>query len=136
MTNTERQRTVERLGRALADGCLTAFEFDDRASRAWTATARADLTDLTEDLPPDRPALTPARALSTVRRGHPALRAATAAWLIFSAVSIVLWGVLSVAAGITALWWVWVVSPAGAVLAVLWYACDQRRTGTPCPRSH
>lgn len=128
MTNAERQLTVERLGRALADGCVTPSEFDERVLLAWAATTRGDLTGLTEDLPPDRPALVSTTALSTARRGHPALRALTAAWLILSAVSVALWAVLAVAAGVTTLWWVWAVTPAGTALATVWYACDRRRT--------
>lgn len=131
VTNAERQHTVERLGRALADGCVTMSEFDERVERTWAATTRGDLTELTEDLPPDRPALVPASALNLSRRGHPALRATTAAWLLLSAVSIVLWGVMSVATGVTTMWWVWVVGPTGTALATLWYACDQRRAGNP-----
>lgn len=127
MTNAERQHTVERLGRALADGCVTAAEFDDRVASTWAATTRGDLSGLTEDLPPDRPSLVPASALSLARRGHPALRAATAAWLILSAVSIVAWAILSVAAGISAPWWAWIVGPTGATLATVWFACDQHQ---------
>jgi hypothetical protein len=131
VTNAERQDTVERLGRALADGCVTPVEFDERVSRTWAATTRGDLTELVEDLPPDRPGLVPTSALGPAHRGHPALRAITAAWLILSAVSIMLWAVMSVATGITSLWWVWIVGPSGITLSTLWYACDQQRAGNP-----
>jgi hypothetical protein len=52
-SDTERQAVVRRLERALRDGRLTIIEFDERTQAAYAARTRAELDDLTEDLPPD-----------------------------------------------------------------------------------
>jgi hypothetical protein len=53
-SDVERQATVRRLERAFRDGRLTVVEFDERTRAAYAARTRAELDDLTEDLPPDR----------------------------------------------------------------------------------
>jgi hypothetical protein len=53
VSDVERQAVVRRLERALRDGRLTVFEFDERTQAAYTARTRGELDDLTEDLPPD-----------------------------------------------------------------------------------
>jgi hypothetical protein len=53
VSNAERQAVVRRLERALREGRLTITEFDERVQAAYAAHTRADLEDLTEDLPPD-----------------------------------------------------------------------------------
>jgi Domain of unknown function (DUF1707) len=53
VSDVERQAAVRRLERALRDGRLTVFEFDERTQAAYVARTRSELDDLTEDLPPD-----------------------------------------------------------------------------------
>jgi hypothetical protein len=53
VSDAERQSVARRLERALRDGRLTIVEYDERLQAAYAATARGDLEDLTEDLPPD-----------------------------------------------------------------------------------
>jgi hypothetical protein len=53
VSDAERQAVARRLGRALRDGRLTIVEFDQRVHAAYTALTRAELEDLTADLPPD-----------------------------------------------------------------------------------
>jgi hypothetical protein len=124
-TNTERQQTVERMGRALADGCLTVAEFDERVAAAWAAKTRGELAGLVDDLPADRPA--PIPPLVHRRAGSPMLRGLTAVWLVLSLVSVAIWVASGVAAGgLATPWWIWVVGAPGACLATSWYICDHR----------
>ena len=44
---------MRRLERALREGRLTVTEFDERTRAAYEANTRADLDELTTDLPPD-----------------------------------------------------------------------------------
>jgi hypothetical protein len=53
VSDAERQAVVRRLERALRDGRLTVVEFDERTRSAYAANTRADLDELTTDLPPD-----------------------------------------------------------------------------------
>lgn len=114
------------MARALADGCLTVAEFDERVASAWVAKTRGDLLRLVEDLPSDRPASVP--PVAPRRVVHPVLRAFTSVWLTAGILSIVVWVVLGVmTGGLAAAWWLWVVGPGGAALATSWYVCDHRR---------
>ena len=57
----ERGETEAWLRTALADGRLTLDEFEERAARCWAARTRADLAELTADLPePDTAVVTAA----------------------------------------------------------------------------
>lgn len=128
VTDNDRQAAVERLGRALADGCVTASEFDERVARAWAAVTRGDLAGVIADLPPDRPAL--ARMDERTVSQHPVLQTVTKIWLAVSVISIVLWGLEGlIRADFAPVWCLWVVGPPGAVLSALWYVGD-RRSGT------
>lgn len=121
VTNADRDGAVERLGRALADGCLTASEFDERVASALAAVTRGDLARPVEDLPPDRPPV----VRHVITPTHPALRAITKMWLFGCIVSIVLWGMVGfVRADLLPLWWLWFAGPTGAVLSTMWYVSD------------
>jgi len=73
--HADRDRVVEALKDAFADGRLTRDEFGARADRALAARTRADLAALTADLPPCPPAARTARPSAPVRR-RPLARAA------------------------------------------------------------
>lgn len=125
-TNAERENVVERLGRALSEGCVDATEFEDRAGRALAATTRGDLAHLVEDLPPDRPPRATAAARDAAHR-HPALRAVTTLWMIVCTVSIGAWVLLGLAmSDFASPWWIWVVGPTGAALTMLWFNADRK----------
>jgi hypothetical protein len=64
-SDADRQAAVERLERALAEGRITAEEFQQRTEAAYAATTTAALRPLLADLP-DQPA--PAQV---GRRGNP-----------------------------------------------------------------
>lgn len=50
-SDAERELVVERLQRAVGTGRLTVAEFEERAAAAYAATTRAELAELTKDLP-------------------------------------------------------------------------------------
>jgi hypothetical protein len=50
----DREGTVRRLQRGLAEGRLDVAEFDERVRAAYAARTLGELADLTADLPPDR----------------------------------------------------------------------------------
>jgi len=61
-SDSERERTVALLQRSFADGRLTQAELEERAGTAYAARTRAQLRDLTADLPdagqqPPRPGM-------------------------------------------------------------------------------
>jgi len=61
-SDAERERTVDLLQRNFADGRLTQAELEERAGSAYKAQTRAELRDLTADLPtaqdqPPRPGM-------------------------------------------------------------------------------
>jgi hypothetical protein len=61
-SDAEREQTVALLQRNFADGRLTQAELEERASAAYAARTRAQLRDLTADLPdaeeqPPRPGM-------------------------------------------------------------------------------
>lgn len=47
----EREKVVKQLQRALVHGRLSAAEFDERVTSAYSSVTRGDLADLTRDLP-------------------------------------------------------------------------------------
>jgi hypothetical protein len=51
-SDAEREQTVALLQRNFADGRLTQAELEERAGSAYDAQTRAQLRDLTADLPP------------------------------------------------------------------------------------
>jgi hypothetical protein len=54
-SDAEREHTVTLLQHNFADGRLTQHELEERAGAAYTAQTRAELRDLTADLPAARP---------------------------------------------------------------------------------
>jgi Domain of unknown function (DUF1707) len=67
-SDSEREQTVALLQRSFADGRLTQAELEERAGAAYAARTRAQLRDLTADLPgagqqPPRPGMTVDRRL-------------------------------------------------------------------------
>lgn len=52
-SDAEREAVVQRLVRAMEEGRITVTEFDERAQKAYAAKTRAELDELTSDLPPN-----------------------------------------------------------------------------------
>jgi Domain of unknown function (DUF1707)/Cell wall-active antibiotics response 4TMS YvqF len=52
-SDADREATVTRLQRALAEGRIDLHEFGERVEGAWAAVTRADLDGLLADLPPE-----------------------------------------------------------------------------------
>jgi hypothetical protein len=95
VSDAERERTAELLRTAVGDGRLDLAEFDERLRRAYAAVTRADLADVTRDLPapvavraPERPAPRTGEWVEAWRH-----------WLGGSLVMLAIWGGISLAAG-------------------------------------
>ncbi len=79
VSDAERERVVQRLRSACADGRLSLEEFSDRVGEVYGARTSAALSRVTDDLPavvePDAPAIRPSRwvvgVLSGARRSGP-----------------------------------------------------------------
>ncbi len=50
-SNAEREKAVQLLQQAVGEGRITMAEFEERAATAYTAKTRAELDELTADLP-------------------------------------------------------------------------------------
>jgi hypothetical protein len=86
-SDAEREQTVALLQRSFADGRLTQAELEERVGAAYAARTRADLRDLTADLPdageqPQRPrmSLDPRLLCIILLCVHPAV--GVAYWLV------------------------------------------------------
>jgi Domain of unknown function (DUF1707) len=124
ITDDDRRLAEARLRKAHEEGSLDLAEFDERTARLWQqAKTRADLVDLTADLPaPPQPV--PQPVPQPAPRGDPtAMRVLTAIWLSASAANFVIWLLITVmvsSAHTPYPWWLWVLLPPGSVLGVLW----------------
>lgn len=129
VTHADRQRAVERLGVAMAAGCLTMAEFEEHVDAAWAAARRADLDVLVWDLPPELAVLDTGARRATADRLLPAIRTASAMWLVFSAISLILWGLACLVHGpqMAAPWFLLVFGAGGALLAPMWHVADALR---------
>lgn len=139
--DVDRERVVERLRRAQAEGRIDLFEFDERVAAAYAARTYAELTPLTADLPepapraarpasPSRPVspawpVPPVRPVRSARSGGArrrdgwavAQRIQLVCWLFAGLINVAIWAAVSVGTGAAVYpWWVWVVGPWGVVL--------------------
>jgi len=107
IADADRDRTVERLRAAAAEGRLDPDELEDRVSRALSARTQGDLDMVLGDLPePHVPAPAPDRSL--------VLRERTAAFLVPNVVCIAVWA----ATGAGSFWPGWVLLGTGIAFAV------------------
>lgn len=63
-SDEERHRVVELLGEHAGEGRLTLAELEERVAQAYAATTRAELAELTKDLPAAPDTATPRRGVS------------------------------------------------------------------------
>jgi hypothetical protein len=107
IADADRDRTVERLRAAAAEGRLDSDELEERISSALEARTQGELDDLTRDLPePHVPAPRPDRGR--------ALRERTAAFLTPNVVCVAVWA----ATGAGPFWPGWVLLGTGIAFAV------------------
>ncbi|WBB71061.1 DUF1707 domain-containing protein [Micromonospora sp. WMMD812] len=129
--DTDREAVADRLRVALNEGRLDLHEYDERLQRAYRSRTYAELDALVADLPSVAPpadsglVTSPAAAPATAQR--PAVRSATARWLVqvwqpyLQVVPIVvaIWAISSLfARDLLYFWPGWVAGPWGAVLLV------------------
>ena len=89
VSDAERQAVVDRLAGHFGDGRLDHAEFDERIGRAMSATTRADLDGLFDDLPETGAPAVPGRPQR--RHRHPVLLIAVVVVLAVAAAHAVLW---------------------------------------------
>jgi len=107
VADDDRDRTVEQLRAAAAEGRLDPDELEERVSRALTARTQSDLDALLRDLPaPHVPVPGPDRSL--------VLRERTAAFLVPNVVCLAVWA----ATGAGSFWPGWVLLGTGIAFAV------------------
>lgn len=78
-SDAERDQAAEVLRAAFAEGRLTPAEFEERLAAAYAAKTRAELRDLTGDLPGTAPAET-AAGDSPLDAGLPVMEQGSGAW--------------------------------------------------------
>lgn len=125
VSDAERDRTVKALTRHCGEGRITLDELEERIERAFAARERAELVELTRDLPVERdpvPAATPVapparRDLGgAVERGSEvALKVHTVVFLGVVGLLVAIW-LLTAPFGYP--WPIWVAVPWGAGLAI------------------
>jgi DUF1707 SHOCT-like domain len=107
IADADRDRTVERLRAAAAEGRLDPDELEERVSRALSARTQSDLDAVLRDLPaPPVPEPPPDRSLI--------LRERAAAFLVPNIVCIAVWA----ATGAGSFWPGWVLLGTGIAFAV------------------
>jgi hypothetical protein len=107
IADADRDRTVERLRAAAAEGRLDPDELEERVSNALSARTQGDLDAVLSDLPASHvPAPRPDRSL--------VLRERTAAFLVPNVVCIAVWA----ATGAGSFWPGWVLLGTGIAFAV------------------
>jgi Domain of unknown function (DUF1707) len=145
--NADRERVVQRLNDAFAEGRLDVHELDERVAAAYAAKTVGELQPLLADLPPPAPgsrrpekagATSPAPSMPYVpersrQKGSLARRTLIAhfrTWLGVVMVNIVIWAVVCLGSGQLVYFWpIWVAGPWGAVLLaqlVTWRSRDDR----------
>jgi hypothetical protein len=139
--DSDRERAIERLRTALDEGRLTLHEFDERLADAWASRTFADLDRLVEDLPPPVPAersqlaprATPALPVPPSRHEENPKLAGWLAflwrlWFVVVFINVVIWFIVSVAAGgFVYPWPLWVAGPWAAVNIALVILFPPRR---------
>jgi hypothetical protein len=106
IADADRDRTVEQLRAAAAEGRLDPDELEERVSKALTARTQGELDALLADLPkPSVAVAQPARSL--------VLRERTAAFLVPNVVCIAIWA----ATGAGSFWPGWVLLGTGIAFA-------------------
>ena len=132
--DVDREFVAERLKKALDEGRLSLFEYDERLRDAYASKTYGDLDRVLADLPGVVPAahsqvvpVTPAPAVRTdadLWTGPVPkwLAGVWSAWLIAVSVNVAIWLAVSVTddqAGLLYPWPIWVAGPWGAVLVAM-----------------
>ncbi|MBB5910538.1 DUF1707 SHOCT-like domain-containing protein [Actinoalloteichus hymeniacidonis] len=130
-SDVDRQRVVDRLSAAQAEGRLTLAELDERTRAVWQARTYGELGKATEDLPAVPQVITPMTSTAepvVAENGESAELAAAreqrkrevAAWAAVSLVNLSVWLVIGIAGSWVYPWWLWVAGPWGAALVFKW----------------
>lgn len=130
--DADRDRVIEQLREAYAEGRLTTDELDQRIDAAHQARTMSDLTPLTADLPAPVPAPVDTDAVEKAQQKAKVakdLRSTWAAWLGVGVLVNIIW----LATGLTSsgfgyYWPIWVIGPWGGGLLIwqltYWFGSD------------
>lgn len=119
--DSDRERVIDLLRSAHAEGRLDLLEFDERVESAWKARTYGELGRLTADLPAALPSVRPAAEPAVPPRDGRDLPEDVRSWIGVSVVTIVIWGITSIATGgLIYPWFLWVAGPWGAILLARW----------------
>jgi hypothetical protein len=126
--DADRERVLDRLCTAHAEGRLDLDEFDERITATLAARTYGDLRALTADLPgepPSPPTVIPVAPLPALAERDALLErdshGSVIGWAGASVTTIAIWAVSCVAtASFVSPWWIWVVGPWGLVLLSTW----------------
>ena len=114
ISDSEREKVVDELGRHLTAGRLTIDEFDQRVAQVYRSVTQAQVRQVLRDLPA---APAPGSPQPARRRLPSHQRIEWLAWLAAGSLNIVIWGIISLATGVMIYFWpVWVIGPWGLVL--------------------
>lgn len=120
ISDPERERLVDELGRHLTAGRLTIGEFDQRVGEVYRSVTTDEAHRVLSDLPaapPASPAPPPAPARTADRRLPLHQRIEWGAWAAAGTINLVIWAIVSIAVGAAVYPWpVWVIGPWGLVL--------------------
>ncbi|NUS42129.1 MAG: DUF1707 domain-containing protein [Mycobacteriaceae bacterium] len=131
VSDVERQRVVDLLGRHLADGRIDLVEFDRRLAHVYSATTGEDLVVVLSDLP----AATARRTPVAPSRIPVWQRIEASSWLGVGLLCLGIWAAISLSVGaFTYFWPIWVIGPWGAVLAFRMLAGWESRAVKPAAR--
>ncbi len=122
-SDADRNLIQDRLRHAHDVGQIDLHEFDERVRTVWAARTRGELARVVADLPvPVPPPVRPAHGAVFARSpGGVAMHVLTIIWASLVVTNLVIWGIVALTLGVFVYpWWLWVVGPPGAVLAVLY----------------
>jgi Domain of unknown function (DUF1707) len=154
VSDRDREAFAARLATAFQDGRLDVEEYDQRLSLVYAAKTYRELIPHTLDLPdkdhefdarpeqaPARPAPVGKNLAAAYGRMPTALRVLWIIWTSIVAVNLVVYGIVSVTAGLVYPWPLWVALPTGAVMGVVTlgvrpsYKNPKQVTQAPAPKS-
>ncbi|MDA4110001.1 DUF1707 domain-containing protein [Mycolicibacterium holsaticum] len=112
--DTDRENTANLLGQALAQGYLPMDEYESRLQTTFAANTRAQLRELTADLPVDRLKRDdPQRRQARRQAARRAVRIHLAGYLTMVAIVLTVWLAVGLTAGSWYFWPVWPILGAG-----------------------
>ncbi|OBB83773.1 hypothetical protein A5781_09405 [Mycobacterium sp. 852002-30065_SCH5024008] len=110
----DRERAVERLGQAFAQGYLQLDEYEQRVQAVFGMHTAEELTQLLADLPLERiRRADPRRRAARVEAARSGVRIHLAAYLAMTVIVLTVWAAVAATTGATYFWPIWPILGAG-----------------------